>query len=134
MCHQFNKKFNPNFNTVSSKSHEIARVKNPSSNRTWAIMDKSTGRGYMIRTGPNDGVADSYSQSDLWVLRYHSSEDKSGRQGDRWNDRMQDYLNYEDTDGQDLVLWYCSHLYHNAEHDEGDEWHFAGPDLYPFRY
>ena len=108
------------------KSHEITRVKNPSSNRTWAIMDKSTGRGYMIRVGANDGVADSFSQNDFWVLRYHWEEDKSGQQGDSNNDHLQDYMNFEPTDGQDL--------YHDAVHDNGDEWHSAGPDLIPFRY
>ena len=116
------------------KSNEITRVKNPASNRTWAIMDKATGRGYMIRTGANDGVADSYSQSDFWVTRYHWNEDKNGRQGDAHDDHLHDYLNFENANGQDLVLWYCSHLYHNAEHDSGDEWHSAGPDLIPFRY
>lgn len=129
--------YNPDFGWGKGwhiKANEIMRQKNVSSNRTWAILDKSTTRGYMIKPGPDDGVSDAYSTGDFWVNKYHPEEDKMGDQGSAYDDKLHNYLNFEGTDGQDLVIWYCAHLEHNAEHDNGDEWHSAGPDLIPFRY
>jgi Cu2+-containing amine oxidase len=116
-----------------TKQHEIVRVKNPATRRCWAILDKGSQRGYMILPGPHDGVADAFSSGDLWVLRYHGSEDQHGRQGSASNDALAPLLTGEPTDGQDLVLWYCAHLSHEAS-DGGDDVHTAGPDLIPFRY
>lgn len=116
------------------KAHEITRTKYPAANRTWAILNKSTTRGYMISPGDHDGTADSFSTSDFWVTHYHASEDKHGNQGSAYSDDLQPYLNGENTDGQDVVLWYCAHLRHVADGETGDEWHHAGPELIPFRY
>ena len=95
------------------------------------MLDKGSGRGYHILPGPNDGVADSFSNRDLWVMQYHGLEDKHGNQGDRFGDDLQFYLNGENVDGKDVVVWYCGHLSHLASHG-GDEWHHAGPNLIPF--
>jgi hypothetical protein len=117
-----------------TKQHEIVRLKNPATRRCWAILNKGGNqRGYMIIPGPNDSTADAFSTGDLWVLRYHGSEDQHGRQGSAANDDMAPLLNGEPTDGQDLVLWYCGHLHHAAS-DGGAELHSVGPDLIPFRY
>jgi Cu2+-containing amine oxidase len=115
------------------KTNEITRVKNPSSRRSWAVMDKATGRGYHILPGPNDGTADAFSNNDLWVLRYRGSEDQHGRLGSASSDDLQPLVNGEVVDGQDVVVWYCGHLVHQSE-GGGDEWHHAGPDLVPFRF
>lgn len=96
------------------KSPEISRVKNASSLRSWAVMDKGSGRGYHITPGPNDGLADSFAPRDFWVMRYHAAEDKHGNQGSNYNDDLQAYLSGESTDGQDDVIWYCAHLFHDA--------------------
>lgn len=114
-----------------SKSREITRHKNPSSRRSWAVMDLGSQRGYHIFPGPNDGSADGFSSSDFWVLRYHGNEDRNGRQGSAGADRLSDYLTYEDTHGKDIALWYCAHLHHHADHG-GDDWHGVGPNLAPF--
>ncbi len=117
-----------------TKSHEIVRVKNPPTRRVWAILQKSSPqRGYMVIPGSKDGVADGFSSGDLWVLRYHGVEDQHGRQGSAQNDGLAPLVNGEPTDGQDLVLWYCGHLAHDAA-DGGAELHSCGPDLIPFRY
>src|SRR3712207_7565211 len=50
----------------------------------------------------------------------------------RSSDGLQPYLNGEDVDGQDVVVWYSGHLFHTA-HAGGDEWHYVGPTLTPFR-
>lgn len=115
-----------------TKSAEITRLKNPASRRSWAILDKGSGRGYHILPGANDGVADAFSTRDLYVMRYSGSEDRHGRQGSATTDALMPYINGENIDGQDVVLWYCGHLSHIAHHG-GDEWHSVGPNLVPFR-
>lgn len=115
-----------------AKTVETTRVKNAASRRSWAVMDKLSGRGYHIMPGANDGTADTFSNRDLWVMLYRGDEDKHGRQGDAYNDGLQSYLNGENVDGKDVVVWYCGHLSHDA-HGGGDEWHHTGPNLMPFR-
>jgi Cu2+-containing amine oxidase len=114
-----------------AKTTEISRLKNPASQRSWAVMNKSSGRGYHILPGPDDGQADPFSNRDLWVMLYHGAEDTHGRQGTAWSDDLQPYLNGEPVDGRDVVVWYCGHLAHEA-HAGGDEWHHVGPNLIPF--
>jgi hypothetical protein len=113
---------------------ETNGVKNPGSNRRWAVMDNAFPyRGYQIRPGANDGFADYFSARDFWCMIYRSDEDKHGRQGNAWSDNLDNYLNGEDLYLKDIVMWYCGHLIHEA-HDGGDEWHSVGPILRPFRY
>jgi Cu2+-containing amine oxidase len=114
-----------------TKTSEITRTKNAGSMRSWAVLDTSSGRGYHVLPGPSDGVADAFSTSDLWVLRYHGVEDRNGRQGSATADGLGSYLNAEDVNSKDVVLWYCGHLSHRADHG-GDEWHSVGPNLAPF--
>jgi Cu2+-containing amine oxidase len=111
-------------------ANETSRLKNPPSNRHWAVLDKGSGRGYQIIPGA-DGTADAFSNRDLWVLRYRGAEDRNGRQGSASSDGLDAYLNNEDVNGQDLVVWYTGHLFHQAAHG-GDDWHSVGPDLAPF--
>ncbi|MFF5127009.1 hypothetical protein ACFY41_08685 [Streptomyces syringium] len=110
---------------------ETKRVKNPPSRRSWAVLDRDSGRGYHLLPGANDGVANAFSSSDLWLLRYRASEDRYGRQGGAHADGLDAYVNGESTDGQDVVVWYCGHLFHRV-HEGGDDWHSVGPDLVPF--
>jgi Cu2+-containing amine oxidase len=114
------------------KTVEIMRRKNPSFSRSWAIADKQSWRGYHIIPGANDGTVDSFSNQDLWIMRYRYNEDKHGNQGSAYGDDLIGYINGEAIDGQDVVLWYCAHLNHHAA-EGGDEWHWAGPYLAPFR-
>jgi Copper amine oxidase, enzyme domain len=115
-------------------TRESSRLKYPPSSRSWAVLNKSSNRGCHIYPGPNDGVADIFSTRDVWLIRYHPDEDTSGRLGSPYNDGLNNYLNNnEDMDGQDIVVWYCGHLYHIASHG-GDEWHSVGPTLLPFSY
>jgi hypothetical protein len=114
-----------------AKTYEITRLKDASSNRRWAVMDRSSQRGYLLVPGAGDGAADAFSSADLWVLRYQPTEDRNGLQGNAAGDGLGAYLNHEDVGGQDVVVWYCGHLSHHA-HDGGDHWHAVGPDLIPF--
>jgi hypothetical protein len=109
---------------------ETVRLKNPPSRRSWAVLDRDSGRGYHLQPG-DDGTADAFSTGDFWVLRYNGAEDLNGRQGSAANDQLSNYLTGESADAQDLVLWYTGHLFHHAAHG-GDEWHSVGPNLIPF--
>jgi hypothetical protein len=112
-------------------TRETSRIKSAGCRRSWAVMDKSSGRGYHVIPGSFDGIADVFSNRDLWVLRYHGDEDRHGLQGSAYSDDLQTYLSDEGVDGQDVVVWYCGHLVHEA-HAGGDEWHHVGPNLVPF--
>jgi Cu2+-containing amine oxidase len=114
-----------------AKNWETTRVKNPSSQRSWAVMDLPSQRGYHVLPGAGDGTADWFSNRDLWILRYHGAEDKNGQQGNASDDGLAAYVSGEDVNGKDVVLWYCAHLHHHAS-DGGSDWHGAGANLAPF--
>jgi hypothetical protein len=111
---------------------ETTGVKNAPSQRSWAILDTGSGRGYHLLPGSNDGAADSFSNRDFWLIRYRGTEDKHGNQGTASSDGLTPYVNGENVNGQDVVVWYCGHLSHHA-HDGGDDWHETGPRLVPFK-
>jgi Cu2+-containing amine oxidase len=110
---------------------ETTRLKNPPSRRSWAVMDRNTGRGYHLIPGAGDGTANAFSTRDVWLLRYNGAEDRGGRQGSAADDALAPYVNGESLDRQDVVVWYAGHLFHEAAHG-GAEWHSVGPDLAPF--
>jgi Cu2+-containing amine oxidase len=101
----------------------------------WAMMNKATGRGYLINKGEFDGASDWFSKIDVAVTAYHGPEDLKGALGIPWDDRIATQINNppENIDGQDVVMWYVAHLAHIA-HDGGDEWHVCGPLLWPFGF
>jgi Cu2+-containing amine oxidase len=116
------------------KHHEITRVKNPATHRSWAVMDVNTMRGYHVLPGANDGTGDAFAPRDLFVMRYHSAEDKHGQQGNASDDGLAAYINGEIVEKSDVVFWYCAHLGHHAEPEHADEYHACGPTLIPFRW
>ena len=116
------------------KHNEITRVKNPATQRSWAVMDVNTMRGYHLIPGANDGFADAFAPRDLFVMRYRGAEDKHGQQGTASDDGLAAYINGEVVENADVVLWYCAHLGHRAEAEHADEWHSCGPTLIPFRW
>lgn len=75
----------------------------------WRIRDKFTNRGYEIIDGSGDGRADNWAVSDRWVLRYNRYErDDGGSTSGTYGDsiHINNYLNGQNTNGQDLVVWY----------------------------
>lgn len=115
------------------KLWETSRLKRSATNRRWAVMDRRESNGCFLIPDPNDGSADAFSTRDVWFMRYRGSEDLSGNQGTPGDDGLNAYLDFENLDGTDVVVWYCGHLGHHA-HDGGDEWHAVGPRLIPFRW
>lgn len=116
------------------KQTETSRVKNVATQRSWAVMDMASQRGYHVLPGSTDGFADSFSDRDLWIMRYHPAEDKHGNQGSSAADGLASYLTGEPIQSSDVVVWYCAHLGHHAEVEHADEYHACGPTLVPFRW
>jgi len=113
------------------KVYEIKRYRDYSRNRKWRVSNTVTGDSYHLVPGPNDGVADSFGQGDLWVLRYHGAaeiDDSSVWAGDQAN--LDAFVNGELVENQDLVVWYGAHFYHDITHS-GAECHEVGPDIVP---
>ncbi len=111
---------------------ETTALKPDDAGAAWAVRQKDTDRGYYICPGPHDGMADSFAQHDLWVMRYHVEEDCHGTNFTPCDDRLARWVNGEDVDGQHIVVWYCAHLFHHLPELE-EEWHGAGPELVPFQ-
>jgi hypothetical protein len=105
---------------------EISRLQGPHTGpvwRSWMVLNKASGRGYIIWPGDYDGTgaSDPFSNRDIWVVRYRASEDRHGNQGDAHTDGLEEYLGgpsgietgpyrtRESIDGQDVVVWYCRH-------------------------
>jgi Cu2+-containing amine oxidase len=77
--------------------------------RPWRVRNKVTGRGYMFQDSIADGSADAWADADHWVLLYHPNEqDDGGATSGPMRDavHISRYLNGENVDGQDVVIWY----------------------------
>jgi Cu2+-containing amine oxidase len=99
--------------------------------RTWQVRDKVSGRGYRIIPGGQDGVADTWAVADLWFLHHKSNElDDGGATRGAIADsaHLSNYVNSENIDGQDVVLWY--HIAHR--HAGTLDCVLIGPTLKPF--
>ena len=113
------------------KSVEIARPRNPTYSRSGQLQIRQAGVDIICYLDLMMVMPTHFQNINLLIMRYRHSEDKRGNQGDRWNDALAPYLNGENIDGQDVVMWYVGHLSHHAE-GGGDEWHSVGPTLVPF--
>lgn len=102
--------------------------------RAWDVLDKASRRGYRIVPGPHDGTADSYGVSDLWFLRHRAGElHEGGTMGGKRDTmaHLNRFLNEENIDGTNLVVWYAGHFMHDELAPEPHQGHMVGPDLVP---
>ncbi len=84
------------------------------------MRDKKNNNGYEVVPGVHDdsAPADAWGVADIWALRYHASEiDDGGATGGPSGDavHLNKYLNGEDIDGHDVVLWYRAGFRHVSE-------------------
>ncbi|MBY0121544.1 hypothetical protein [Bacillus sp. S/N-304-OC-R1] len=119
------------FRTIN---YEIKRLRDSFHNRQWLISNKSTGEGYTLIPGKNDGKADSFGVGDVWLLRYRSSELDDG-QGfttniDKARANLDKFVDRENINGQDIVVWYAAHFTHD-ETSGVEVPHILGPELKP---
>ncbi|MBP1693704.1 MAG: hypothetical protein H6Q37_1587 [Chloroflexi bacterium] len=117
------------------KIYEIRRPRDSQRKRKWRISNTSTGEGYELIPGANDGAADSYGVGDVWVLRYHATEidDGQGFTTDPTKSKAQldRFINGELVENQDVVVWYAGHFLHDAQHAGS---HIIGPELKPVNW
>jgi len=119
------------FRTIN---YEIKRLRDSFHNRQWLISNKSTGEGYTLIPGKDDGSADSFGVGDVWLLRYRSSELDDG-QGftsniNKARANLDKFVDRENINGQDIVVWYAAHFIHDETSGENVA-HILGPELKP---
>ena len=125
-----------------NKLYEIRRPRDPARNRKWRVENASTGEGYDIIPGPNDGVATASSdwpfpRGDLWILRYHGSEIDDGvtATGPPYEAGLDAWLTGESIQNEDVVIWYGAHFTHDITHEPaGSHGHVVGPVLQPVNW
>ena len=94
----------------------------------WIVEDKVTGDQVRLVPSRDDGVPDNFSKWDAAGRRYKAAETgrwvlgARGEIGDNWISPP------ESIDGEDVVLWYTSHLPHSASEGAGI-WHASGPRI-----
>jgi hypothetical protein len=121
------------------KMYEIKRFRDYVRNRKWRVMNTSSGEGYEIVPGGDDGVAYGmpdwpFPQGDLWIVRYKpGAEIDNGvvATGPPYEANIDNFRNGEFIKNQDVVVWYGAHFTHEIAHHAG---HTVGPDLVPFNW
>jgi hypothetical protein len=96
---------------------------------TWSVTDPATRRGYRIVPGIETALpADTFSQGDVWALKYHPNEIDDGHGLGNCPVNFAPWLNGESLNS-DVVLWYRSGWLHVG----GDlaDCDLVGPTLYP---
>jgi hypothetical protein len=99
-------------------------LKRPQAGRVWFVRDNGNAHGVWILPGP-DGTSDGFSTKDLGARLYQGPEDEpwpfgaTGHLG---------YLNGEDIQEKDVVVWYIAHIFHQSSGGP-DQWQAAGPSL-----
>ncbi|MBX2883483.1 MAG: carbohydrate binding domain-containing protein [Granulosicoccus sp.] len=93
----------------------------------WTIQDSVSGQQVRVVPSVDDGEPDDFSETDVAVRAYKSSETGRWSLGAR-GEIGDNYMNNESIDNTDLVFWYVSHLPHSAS--EGSSlWHASGPRI-----
>ena len=117
------------------KFYEIRRLRDSSRKRKWRVTNTSTGEGYELIPGANDGTASSYGVGDIWILRYHGSEIDDGQifttDPAKSKAQLDRFLNGEMIENQDVVLWYSGHFLRDSQHGGS---HIIGPVLKPVNW
>ncbi|MFI6815503.1 hypothetical protein ACIBG7_24060 [Nonomuraea sp. NPDC050328] len=109
---------------------ETSRKRRPNI-RWWQVRDKSSGAGWQIHPGEFDGTADAYGIADLWFLRHHPAELYDGDPDPRNRAMLNRFLNSENINGANVVVWYAVHSHHDQAHPHPEQGRLLGPDLVP---
>jgi hypothetical protein len=142
VAHEFNNPPLIGGSNWHQKHYEIRRLRDPARNRRWRVQNFSSGRGYDIVPGPNDGVATAlpdwpFPRGDVWLLRYRGTEidDGSVAIGPPYEAQLDNWWNWESLDRQDVVVWYGAHFTHDPAGEEpGHFGHVIGPELKPVNW
>ena len=114
----------------NSLTTETQRLASPASSRTWRVRDKVTGAGYELVPGADADVANADAVADVWALSFKPGELDDGggtNEPDGSRAHMDQYVNGENIDGGNVVLWYRAGFRHEGQVD----CEVAGPVLRP---
>lgn len=125
-----------------TKNFEIQRPRNPAHKRKWRVENTTSGEGYEVIPGLNDGVATAspdwdFPRGDVWILRYHGSEIDDGAVaiGPPYEADLNSFNKGELINNHDVVFWYAAHVTHDvAAEPPGHFGHIAGPELKPVNW
>ena len=116
-------------------THEIRRGRNANRKRRWRVRNLTTGQGYLVVPGAEDGSADSYGVGDFWALRYRSGQLDDSAVTTGTKARIDSFINGESIVRTNVVAWYAAHFTHDTTHEHaGDGSHIVGPTLRPDRW
>jgi len=93
----------------------------------WTIRDADTGLAVEVIPGNEDGFPDEFSQWDVAVRKWNQGETSGWRYGAR-GEIGGLFLNSENINKEDIVLWYVTHIDHKAI-DGALDWHLSGARL-----
>ncbi len=138
---EFNNPLLPGISGWRTLIFETRRVRNAARQRRWSVEHTSTGEGYVLTPGPDDGVADSFGVGDVWALQYRGTPEFDDGQGFTTNPtlamaQLDRFVNLgARIDNNDVVLWYAAHFTHDVSGSHaGDSGHRVGPDLRPINW
>lgn len=94
-------------------TRELSQVKNDD-NIFWRISHNN-GNFYDVTPGKDDGYADSYGIADAWFLRYRPDEIDDGNVRNSTRAALNSFINNENLENQDLVMWYSGHFRHKND-------------------
>lgn len=128
-----------NWHTLTFETH---RPRDYARNRRWRISNFSTGAGYDIVPGIQDGVATAspdwpFPQGDVWALLYRPGEIEHGvvAVGPPYEANIGNWVTAgESINRKDVVLWYAGHATHDFAHEPGSFGHIVGPTLRPVNW
>src|SRR5262249_1810520 len=98
----------------------------------WAVTD-STGAGYSINSGTDDGKADEFGRADAWALAYHPDELDDSDATNSAPAEIGSFVNGETTDNSDVVVWYAANFDHSPGEPDSRHNKKLGPVLKPLR-
>ena len=113
-----------------TKNYEIRRLKDKNHKRHWEVKNASSGNGYAIIPGANDGIADNtFGYGDAWILKYHGNELDDGipALGAPAQAQLDKFLTGENIFQKDVVIWYGAHFTHDINNEGSPE--VVGPEL-----
>jgi hypothetical protein len=137
----FNRVREQNSGAWQTFTQEVMRPRDYAQNRQWLIDNPSTGAGYLLTPGMDDGVATAspdspFPQGDVWILKHRPTEiDDSQGLGQAKEAQLNKLVNGEGLAGPNgqIAIWYAAHFTHDVAMHPGFG-HIVGPDLIPVNW
>jgi len=96
------------WNPINTESKQYRN----STNQAWRVINPTTGLGYQVTPGLQDGTADAYGKGDIWVLKYMSGQIDDSNVYTGTSANLNAFLTGQSTANTDVVLWYGVHYPH----------------------